>query len=345
MHTTVVTADGDDAVTNTERSLRYLLTQIATTGYRFITPTPLTHHRFLDRCSSSETRTLRDIFGWNRVFQRDDVSPSMLTAMTNAGVISDDASALSIIENLRSNVRIASIESDLFLHSAFPTTDEASVFFGPDTYRFVRFVGNFFRTNCATTISHAQPRPWRILDIGCGSGAGGIVAARACANLGHDVTLTLADISAQALTFAAINAAFANITATTILSDGVHNISGDFDLIIANPPYLHDQTKRLYRHGGERLGRALSVRLATESLGRLAPGGTLLLYTGVVIVGGIDGLLAELQMPLHQSECQWSYAEIDPDVFGEELEQPAYRHAERIAAVGLIATHSKQAVK
>jgi hypothetical protein len=29
------------------------------------------------------------------------------------------------------------------------------------------------------------------------------------------------------------------------------------------------------------------------------------------------------------------YEEIDPDVFGEELERPAYAHVDRIAAVGL----------
>jgi hypothetical protein len=31
------------------------------------------------------------------------------------------------------------------------------------------------------------------------------------------------------------------------------------------------------------------------------------------------------------SNLSWSYEEIDPDIFGEELEQPAYQHVERIA--------------
>ena len=30
---------------------------------------------------------------------------------------------------------------------------------------------------------------------------------------------------------------------------------------------------------------------------------------------------------------EWRYEELDPDVFGEELEVPAYRQVERIAAV------------
>jgi methylase of polypeptide subunit release factors len=330
--------DDDDIANGAVHPLLDLLAEIGASGYRFITPSPLTHHRFLSHCNDAGSRTHRDIFGWNRVFHQDDVSPFLLTTMARAGVLRTDA-------GYRSGVRIASIDADLFLHSTFPTTDEASVFFGPDTYRFVRFVRDFIRAHPVVRKGSVHLPPMRILDIGCGSGAGGIAAARAVIDSGRDVVLTLADISAQALAYAAVNAAFAQIPATTILSDGVGNIAGDFDLIIANPPYLHDEAKRLYRHGGARLGRALSLRLATESLDRLAPGGTLLLYTGVVIVDGVDGLLAELQMPLQQSGCHWSYAEIDPDVFGEELEQPTYRHADRIAAVGLIATRAPRTVE
>ena len=34
--------------------------------------------------------------------------------------------------------------------------------------------------------------------------------------------------------------------------------------------------------------------------------------------------------------CTMAYREIDPDVFGEELERPAYRDVERIAAIGAV---------
>jgi hypothetical protein len=37
---------------------------------------------------------------------------------------------------------------------------------------------------------------------------------------------------------------------------------------------------------------------------------------------------------------RWSYAEVDPDVFGEELETPAYADADRIAAVVLTVTNT-----
>ena len=324
-----------------QQHLLNLLTQVAATGYRFTVPTPLTHQRFLTQRGKSTAVSMRTLFGWNCAFDLHDVPPLLLATMRAANVIIETSASL------RSAIRIATIDAQLFLHSAFPTTDEASVFFGPDTYRFVRFVREFIQHHILQhTPRHDQlptkQRPIRILDIGCGSGAGGVAAAKMIAEGGREVLLTLTDISPQALHFATINATFARVPATAILSDGFENLSGDFDLIITNPPYLQDPSKRLYRHGGDRLGRALSHRLAVESLDRLTPGGTLMLYTGVAIVDGVDGLLAELQLPLQQSGCHWSYAEIDPDVFGEELEQLAYLQVDRIAAVGLIATRSKQ---
>ena len=260
---------------------------------------------------------------------------SLFELMTNAQVVLGT-------HQLRSAVRIASVESDLFLHSAFPTTEDNSVFFGPDTYRFVRFVRDFIAANKTSFAEHAHQGAHRILDIGCGSGAGGIVAARALADAGRHPALTLSDINPLALQYAAINAARANIVATPCLSDGVEHIDGEFDLIIANPPYLQDHARRLYRHGGDDLGRGLSVRLTTEALAHLAPGGTLLLYSGAAIVDGVDHLLRQLQRPLQQAGVHWSYAEIDPDVFGEELALPAYRQVDRIAVVGLIATRPWQ---
>jgi hypothetical protein len=38
---------------------------------------------------------------------------------------------------------------------------------------------------------------------------------------------------------------------------------------------------------------------------------------------------------LAEGDFAWTYEEVDPDVFGEELETEAYRAADRIAAVVL----------
>lgn len=149
--------------------------------------------------------------------------------------------------------------------------------------------------------------------------------------------LTMNDINPMALQYASANAAHGGLPVRLAEGDALSAVTGQFDLIVSNPPYLDDAARRAYRHGGERLGRALSVRIAREALGRLAPGGQLLLYTGVAIAGGVDAFRAEIQPLLDEADCIWSYSEIDPDVFGEELEQPVYAHVDRIAAVGLIA--------
>jgi hypothetical protein len=41
------------------------------------------------------------------------------------------------------------------------------------------------------------------------------------------------------------------------------------------------------------------------------------------------------------SGLAWSYGEIDPDVFGEELDSGVYAEADRIAAVVVTATHEQ----
>ncbi len=197
-------------------------------------------------------------------------------------------------------------------------------------------------------LPHIAPKhdcaPLRILDIGCGSGAGGIALARHLADSGIAAVATMNDINPLALHYTEINAQAAGVKVITALGDSLTAVAGEFDLIISNPPYLDDTAQRAYRHGGARLGRALSVRIAAQALTRLAPGGSLLLYTGVAIIDGFDPFLAELLPLLSAADCEWHYEEIDPDIFGEELERPVYAHAERIAAVGLIATRKPSTV-
>jgi methylase of polypeptide subunit release factors len=218
------------------------------------------------------------------------------------------------------------------VHSAYPTKQDDAVFFGPDTYRFARFIQQGLATRYLPV-----GLPIRILDVGCGSGAGGVVAARALAHSGP-LEVTMNDINPLALQYTAVNAAFADIAIKPALGNAFRAVKGAFDLIISNPPYLDDAAQRAYRHGGADLGRALSVRIGQEALARLAPGGRLLLYTGVAMVAGVDAFLADMQPLLADPQFDWSYAEIDPDVFGEELEQPVYAHIDRIAAVGLTVT-------
>ena len=287
-------------------------------GYRFVAIAPATHGRVLRRAAAATS--LESIFGWNRPFHRDVIDGNLIKLLEEANAL-DEQDGL-----YKSKVRFATIDDLLFVHSGFPTAEQDSVFFGPDTYRFVRLL------RASLTDLEAR-KPIRLIDIGAGSGAGGIFAARL---LGGRTELLLTDINRKALAFSVVNATLNNLPAArTILSDVLGGIEGGADIIVANPPYLVDDDRRLYRHGGGELGTALAIRIVEESMAKLAPGGRLILYSGTPIVEGTDLFLKSLQPILKLYARHFVYEEIDPDVFGEELDRPAYAHADRIAAVGL----------
>ena len=313
----------DSSATSLAASLARLGAWLRDEGYRFTTVTPATHARVNARPEHRAARNLRDVFGWSRPFAPSLLPAAAMDPLRAAGLLLPAQDGM-----LRSAVRFSSIENELFAHSAFPTVQEDAVFFGPDTYRFVDLVQQELRRQ-------ALPSNGRILDVGCGSGAGGIMAALAAADARPSLSLT--DINQRALDFAAANALQAGCGPQELAQgDLFHALDGSWDLIIANPPYLNDGKERLYRHGGGRWGEALSARIVREGVERLAPGGRLVLYTGAVMVDGRDPLLETLQPHLDACGLPWRYREMDPDVFGEELEEPAYADAERIAVVALV---------
>jgi release factor glutamine methyltransferase len=109
------------------------------------------------------------------------------------------------------------------------------------------------------------------------------------------------------------------------------------DIVIADAPYLIDDGTRLHPHGGGELGISRALSVAEEALVRLAPGGRLVLYSGTPIIAGRDPLLESLGPSLERHAREFSYEEIDADVFGEELDRSAYAEADRIAVIGLSA--------
>lgn len=289
--------------------------------YRFVAVTPETHQHYMKRMAERPVRDLRDIFGWSRAFGEDQVSTETFRLMQQAGVLMRKG------EWWRSRVRWSSLGDLLCAHSAYPTDSADAVFFGPDTYRFARLIQSHLSDNAGSVR--------RAVDIGCGSGAGAMLVAAAC----PAAQVLALDINPQALRLAAINSALAGLSnIRTAQSNLLADVDGTFDLIIANPPYMMDSQERAYRHGGGKLGAGLSERIVSTALERLAPGGSLVLYTGVAIVAGRDVFLEGLQQRLTNQPCDWHYQELDPDVFGEELLKPAYAEVERIAAVGLVLT-------
>jgi methylase of polypeptide subunit release factors len=310
-------------IASQEQALVWLGRWLQDAGYRFTTPTPATHARVNARSEARQARSLRDVFGWSRPFDAGLLPAQALDRLRSGELLAREG------ELWRSRVRFSSLGSQLYAHSAFPTAEPDAVFFGPDTYRFASLI--------ESELEREPLRPGaRILDVGCGAGPGGMAAALAGA--GAAPQLVLADINPRALLHARANAALAGLDDVAFVqSDLYAQVQGQFDLIVANPPYLVDATARTYRHGGGPLGGGLSERIVAEGLPRLAPGGRLVLYTGAAIVDGRDPLAEALRPLVEQGGCRWRYRELDPDVFGEELDAPAYAQADRIAAVALVA--------
>jgi methylase of polypeptide subunit release factors len=264
-----------------------------------------------------QARDLRGVFGWSLPFHGDLLPATILEAIRDADLLERRG------DRWKSKVRVSTVAGRLFLHSAFPTDQPDSVFLGPDTVRFA----DFLRAELADA-----PPTRRLVDIGAGAGVGGIVAwplARAAA-------VELADVNEKALAFARVNAAHAGVKVETYRSDGVEAVEPGFDLAIANPPFIIDEDGPAYRSGGGMHGAELSLDWTLGAAEKLGSGGRILLYTGSAIVAGRDALREALEQQLPALGCTLRYREIDPDIFGEELEKPAYRDVERIAAVGAV---------
>ena len=322
---------------NKQNPLTLLLAYLQRENYRFTTISPASHERVNNRPQNGMANNLTDIFGWNRSFKRESIDAKLFHIMQSANI------AIEVEKGWRSQLRVSSINELLFLHSTYPTLGNEAVFFGPDTYRFANVITQYLAT-------HQQPIH-RAVDIGTGSGVGAVLLALALSRPASKIEseIVALDINNDALDLARVNMRV-NINAanmhhiTFVQSNLLHSVTGNFDLIIANPPYLLDEAERAYRHGGGQLGADLSLHIVDAAIKRLNPNGTLLLYTGVAIVNGHDAFLAKVAVKLNFVGFTYEYSEIDPDIFGEELNNKAYSMADRIAAVVLTARKEAECV-
>ncbi len=108
----------------------------------------------------------------------------------------------------------------------------------------------------------------RVLDLGCGAGPVGVVAAR----MAREGCATLLDADLRAVRCASLNLALNNISnARVALSDAFEAVSGDaFDLILSNPP-SHEgaSTARAFVSGAARHLRSDGRFLVVSTRGHL----------------------------------------------------------------------------
>jgi hypothetical protein len=302
-----------------DKALVTLVRALKARDYKFVTVGNPTHRRVLAKKADRRAITLRDVFGWSLPFDPDEFDPEIMVQLQRANCIIEHE------HGVCSAVRVSSLGDDLVVHSRWPTDKPDSVFFGPDTYRFAAFIEQ--------ELGDVAPGS-TVVDLGAGSGAGAIVVGRQA----PDCRLILTDVNPRAVCLSRINLAAAGMGGTVFEASGLEAIRAPVDVVVANPPFIAGNEGRDYRDGGGLHGCALSLAWACTAAEMLAPGGRILLYTGATIVDGEDEFEAALREALSSSQFQIRYREIDPDIFGSELGRPAYRDAERIAAVGVVIT-------
>lgn len=106
----------------------------------------------------------------------------------------------------------------------------------------------------------------KVLDLGCGYGAVGILAAKL---IGQD-KVTMCDVSEAAVRYSQNNAKLNQVPDITVkLSDAYENIpDSDFTLILSNPPYHTDFSvaKRFIEDGFHRLALGGRMLMVTKRL-------------------------------------------------------------------------------
>lgn len=299
------------------RALLELLGELDALAYDFVAPTPASQARVMTRPDRQHGRNLADLLGWSLPCRPDDIPSEVIACLDSARVLTRHPDG-----RVSASIRVSRLFGNLFVHSPYPTEAQDAVFLGPDSHRF----GDYILRNIAGLRTGAQ-----LLDYGAGAGVGGITAA---SNL-DGATLTLADINPKALFLASVNATFARLAHHAVTATAPTDVEGHFDLVVMHPPFMIDTDRRFYRDGGDLFGGRLSLDWALGALALLAPGGRLVMHTGASIVAGRDVLRDALSSAMPPRGFTYDYCLLDPDIFGDELANPAYAEVDRIAAVGI----------
>jgi release factor glutamine methyltransferase len=137
------------------------------------------------------------------------------------------------------------------------------------------------------------PSPAHVLDVGTGSGALALAAAR------QGARVTAVDISRRAVLSARLNARLSRLPVSVLRGNLLAPVAGrSFDVILSNPPYVPAPRAPITRHGPARAwdaghdGRLILDRICREAPPRLRPGGVLLIVHSAL--SGTEPTLARL---------------------------------------------------
>ncbi|MBH8578435.1 methyltransferase [Nostocaceae cyanobacterium CENA369] len=126
----------------------------------------------------------------------------------------------------------------------------------------------------------------RVLDLCCGSGIQSLVASRYAR-----VAIGI-DINPRAIRFARFNAQLNGVYNTHFyVGDLYEAVSGDFDTILANPPFVPSPSQDCRFRDGGVSGEEIVARIISESAKYLAPHGRLFIVTDLVNIAEYESKL------------------------------------------------------
>jgi methylase of polypeptide subunit release factors len=164
-------------------------------------------------------------------------------------------------DEARAEAMLIPAEDFLIVHD-FP----AEVTGQPEASNHVLGVGRASITLANLTVRRQQER---VLDLGTGSGIQGLLAAR------HATEVVATDVSSRALNFAGLNARLNGLSNITLRQGSLYEPVRDqqFDLIVANPPFVISPESRYLYRDSDLQGDAISEQVIRGAAAHLREGG------------------------------------------------------------------------
>ncbi|KAF8314731.1 hypothetical protein DL93DRAFT_2198708 [Clavulina sp. PMI_390] len=327
-----------------DAAIRTLLADLEKADYEHLCPTPETQSFALAKRQTIAgkdpltAKTLHDIWGWSLpVSLNTFVFHNLISRLVPRSYSTFVASNIIMRHLFSLTVRISSLVPfgsypNYYVHSSWPTSSPDSVFFGPETYRFIRYL-----SEAARRVSECH----LAIDVCSGAGAGAFQLAKSFPS----ATIFGLDINPKAVHIADVNRQhlFPDRSQSSpiqiAVSDGflgvLEHVRGRVDVTSINPPFIAGD-KRTYAAGGP-TGMELILRIIGEAREALRVNGVLVGHMAAPIgFGGVD----RFRRALDAMSDHWTivaYDVLDVDIFGEEMASPDnYPDIARLSSVGIV---------